>query len=212
MPEYAQVNTLSLGRCPHCHVASPALVMMTQTDICIGAVNREPRRFGLWQCTSCGNCVADRINDRVGYSGKSVRTGVWPTETIGASEAIPEPARRYLQQAIDSISTPDGAVMLAASAILSMHKAKKYNKSKLFEAIKLAVADNALTPELEAWAHKLRLDSNDPRHADDDHPHKTTEEAKELVEFARMLGEIWFVLPAKILKKQQLNDKSKSQK
>ena len=133
---------------------------------------------------------------------------MWPNSKM-ASDAIPQPAKSYLQQAAESLSAPDGATMLAASALLAMLKAKKHSSSILFEAIKSAIAAGELTPELADWAHKLRLDANDPRHADDESPHRTQEEAKELVEFAFMVAEIWFVLPSKIAALSGSSDEEK---
>ena len=49
-----------------------------------------------------------------------------------------------------------------------------------------------------AWAHEVRLVSNDPRHADEDQPHVSPEEAKQSVEFAEALGNFLFVLTKRI--------------
>lgn len=49
-----------------------------------------------------------------------------------------------------------------------------------------------------AWAHDVRLGSNRPRHADQDDPHATPQEARQAIEFAKTLGTVLFVLPNRI--------------
>jgi len=119
-----------------------------------------------------------------------------PQRSVAA--AIPEPARRYLTQAQDSLHAPDGAVMLAASAIDAMLKVKNYHKGHLNDRIKAAAADHVITADMALWAHHVRLEANDPRHADDEKPHASPEEAEQSVEFAAALGHILFVLPARV--------------
>jgi hypothetical protein len=48
------------------------------------------------------------------------------------------------------------------------------------------------------WAHEVRLGSNRPRHADNETPHVTSEEAKQSVEFADALGYFLFVLSKQV--------------
>ena len=48
------------------------------------------------------------------------------------------------------------------------------------------------------WAHQVRLDANNPRHADDEKPHATPAEAKQTVEFGVALANILFVLPSRV--------------
>jgi hypothetical protein len=48
------------------------------------------------------------------------------------------------------------------------------------------------------WAHEVRLGSNRPRHADENSPHVSDEEAKQSVEFAEALANFLFVLTARI--------------
>lgn len=195
------IKQLALSRCPQCGIANPNLEMMYRSPVLTGKLNSTERVYVVWMCATCGDCIMSRHHAQLDINigdNVVVRNGLWPT-TAKVSSTIPQPAASYLQQAMDSLAAPDGATMLAASAILAMLKAKGHNKSsKLYEAINSAIQANELTPELAAWAHKLRLDANDPRHADDEAPHRTVEEARELVAFSTMLAEIWFVLPHKI--------------
>jgi uncharacterized protein (UPF0147 family) len=97
-------------------------------------------------------------------------------------ESVPANARRYLQQAIDSVYAPDGAAMLANSAIDAMLKARGLTDGSVFSRLKLAVSQGLLTEEIRNWADIVRNDSNNPRHADDEIPHVTADRARLLIE------------------------------
>ncbi len=79
-----------------------------------------------------------------------------------------------------------------------MLKGRGYDKGNHYVRIEKAVADGLLTKEMGDWAHEVRLGSNNPRHADDETPHMTPEEAERLIEFATMLGKILYVLPFQV--------------
>ena len=48
------------------------------------------------------------------------------------------------------------------------------------------------------WAHQIRLDANDQRHADENAGLPTGADAERCIEFAKALGQFMFVLPARI--------------
>jgi hypothetical protein len=48
------------------------------------------------------------------------------------------------------------------------------------------------------WAHQVRLDANDQRHADEAAPLPTTAEAERCFKFAMALAEVFFVLPSRV--------------
>ncbi|HBQ92767.1 MAG TPA: hypothetical protein DD795_08235, partial [Erythrobacter sp.] len=87
-------------------------------------------------------------------------------ETV--ADELPERAANFFQQAIESKHAPDGALMLAASAIDAMLKDNGYRDGSLFARIQQASNDGLLTNEMAGWAHEIRLRANDPRHADDE--------------------------------------------
>lgn len=116
------------------------------------------------------------------------------------SDDIPDTARKYLQQASESMHTPAGAVMLAASAVDAMLKNKGYKKGSLSERIEKAAGDHLITVEMAKWAHQVRLDANDQRHADEDAVLPDQEAAKRVVAFASALGQFLFVLPSMVTK------------
>jgi hypothetical protein len=115
-----------------------------------------------------------------------------------AHEDLPERPRRYLQQAYETLHAPDAAAMLAGSAVDAMLKHLGLREGSLYARIDEAVTKNMLTQGMANWAHEVRLGSNRPRHADDEEPHVTHDEARQSVEFAEALGQFLFVLTAKI--------------
>lgn len=113
-----------------------------------------------------------------------------------------------MKQAIDSIFAPDGAVMLAGSAVDAMLKDKGYSEGSVYHRINMAVENNLLTKEMGEWAHSVRLASNNPRHADSDDSHLTEGEARAVIDFALALGQFLYVLPARISKGLKQSGKS----
>jgi Domain of unknown function (DUF4145) len=119
-----------------------------------------------------------------------------PTRSV--AEELPEAAKSYLMQAIESLHAPDGAAMLAGASVDAMLKDKGLERGTVYERIKEAVSRGILTRDMADWCHEVRLGSNRPRHADKDRPHTTPEEAMQAVEFVTVLGDVLFVLPARI--------------
>ena len=187
---------VGLVRCPQCGVANPEMVMMWKSDCIIPrAESGYGYNWATYQCTTCRLIVL--AQSRLGNHGTRELERVYPeTETV--EEDIPERARNYLEQAIGSIHAPDGAAMLAGSAVDAMLKAKDLNEGSVYKRIDQAVEQHILTKEMGDWAHDVRLGSNRPRHADKDDPHVTTDEARQAIEFAKTLGAVLFVLPNRI--------------
>ncbi|WP_287382098.1 DUF4145 domain-containing protein [Mesorhizobium sp.] len=115
-----------------------------------------------------------------------------------AHEDIPEPARRFLQQAFETLHAPDAAAVMAGSAVDAMLKFHKLVEGNLYGRIDEALKQHLLTEGMAKWAHSVRLGSNRPRHADEKRPHVSPDEAIQSVEFAEALGNFLFVLTAKI--------------
>lgn len=86
--------------------------------------------------------------------------------------------------------------MLTASAVDSMLKEKGYREGSLYTRIDKAAADHLITSEMALWAHEIRLDANDQRHADESAPLPTSAEADKAFEFASALAQFLYVLPA----------------
>ena len=88
--------------------------------------------------------------------------------------------------------------MLAASAVDAMLKFLEYKEGSLYARIRKAAEDHLITDEMQAWAHDVRLDANDLRHADENAGLPQEEDAKRVLDFAMALAEFLFVLPSRV--------------
>ena len=175
-------------RCPQCGTASPTMQKLWGVKLIIPRGHTGyGRNWAVYQCSTCKALVmtASRMGNE---STLDIETSYPPTDTVDA--ALPEKARTYLQQAMESLHAPDGAAMLIAAAVDAMLKAKNLTEGTLNNRIDKAVAAHLFTEEMGEWAHAVRLGSNRPRHADTDDPHVSIEEAKQALEFATTLGPV----------------------
>ena len=182
---------LELDRCPHCGVDSPTMKLMGNYET-MSVDNLNKRAWASYSCKRCGGAViasAPQLNWDV--------LEVFPA-AVEVDESIPEKAKEYLTQAINSRSAPAGAVMLTASAVDAMLKAKQYTNGSLYSRIDKAASDHLITPSMATWAHEIRLDANDQRHVDEEGTLPTANDAEKAINFALALAEFLFVLPAKI--------------
>lgn len=122
---------------------------------------------------------------------------IWPEPQV-VYEELPSRAKDFLAQAVSSIHAPAGAVMLTASAVDAMLKEKGYRDGSLYARIDAAAKNHLITEEMAAWAHEIRLDANDQRHADEEAPLPAAADAEKVIEFARALAQFLFVLPARV--------------
>jgi hypothetical protein len=184
-------NEFELERCPYCRVDHPNLLVRAtiHTTTHTGA---NQRIWKAYACSRCGGLVIASSNIDNGWA-----TEIYP-EVLTANDAIPEPARTYLNQSIDSLHAPAGSIMLAASSVDAMLKAKSYKDGSLYSRINKAVENHLITQEMSQWAHEVRLDANDQRHADEEVSLPTTEDAKKCIDFTLALGEFLFVLPSRV--------------
>jgi hypothetical protein len=88
--------------------------------------------------------------------------------------------------------------VLAASSVDAMLKDKGHRDGNLYSRIDQAAMAGLITNEMAAWAHEVRLDANDQRHADEAAPLPTEDEADKTIEFAQALGQFLYVLPAMV--------------
>ena len=209
---------LEIGMCPHCSTARPSLRMAIHHRMSTSQfVSRDytGEHYSAWAtfvCSVCGGAVLAvqelRTDGREGlYSVSSTKT--YPAARTVASD-IPERPRNYLSQAIHSLAQPDGAAMLAASAVDAMFKERGLKDGTLYARIQQARDGGLITPDMADWAHEVRLGANDSRHADEEHPHHAPADAKRLVEFATALAELLFVLPARIARGREATSKGKT--
>ena len=185
-----------IARCPHCGIANPQLVMrwhsQQHTPHAIGPGNM----WAAYSCTRCGGVVTAKGANNDGTSNAEI-IAVFPAAKEAHAD-IPEPARKFLQQAYETLHAPDAAAVMAGSAVDGMLKALGYKDGNLYGRIDQAVKDQKLTAGMGDWAHEVRLGSNRPRHSDESEPHVSPEQAAQSVEFAEALGYFLFVLTKRI--------------
>lgn len=182
---------LDLDRCPHCSVARPNLSKQHALES-NNHVGNNLRVWFIYQCSRCGGVVTAWARALSGTCEQ-----IFPT-VMEVSSDIPNNSKEYLEQAISSIHAPAGAVMLAASSVDSMLKVKGLIDGSLYKRIEEAVGQNMITPAMADWAHEIRLDANDQRHADQDSNLPSGEDAQRVIDFTIAFAEYLFVLPAKV--------------
>lgn len=184
-------NNLELNRCPHCNVDHPNLPMVWfhESDAHSGG---NYRYWGVYKCTRCGGLITAASRRQGGFVTEYFPSGV------EIDDSVPGAAGAYLGQAINTIHAPAGSVMLSASAVDAMLKEKGYKNGSLYARINKAVEEHLITAEMARWAHDIRLDANDQRHADANANLPTEDDARKCVEFATALAQFLFVLPARV--------------
>lgn len=184
-------SALKLGRCPHCSVAEPLLQQVTNFEL----QSSDRRYHYYWKIYGCSRCGKPVVGGCV--HGSTTVDMIYPQpETIGAS--MPPKVASFLRQAVESVHAPSGSIMLCASAVDAMLKERGLKDGNLYPRIEAAVKSGLITPDMGKWAHEVRLDANDERHADVDASIATHDDARKCIEFAKALAEILFVLPARI--------------
>jgi hypothetical protein len=185
-------SELNLDRCPYCQVNQPSLRMQGSVIKTKDYLGDNAKVWKTYVCSRCGGvALANSLTDD-GLVGK-----YFPS-TINVHDSIPSPAKDYLEQAIESIHAPAGSIMLSASAVDSMLKAKALKEGSLYARIDKAATEHLITIEMAQWAHEVRLDANAQRHADEEVSLPTSTDAQRCVDFVLALGMFLFVLPAKV--------------
>lgn len=195
-------NELALDRCPHCSVDRPRISLIGK--LATADYRGFHQRVWAWYlCARCGGLVLAAAEGPTEL-GRVTETYPAP-RTVDAN--IPSRAKSYLEQALNSIHAPSGAIMLAGSAVDAMLKELGYRQGKLYPRINQAQKDHKITDEMAKWAHEVRLDANEERHADENYSLPDSDDAKHSIEFALALAEFLFVLPARV--KRGLKDVGK---
>lgn len=184
-------SNLALERCPHCGVSKPLLQKVNEVNYTMTPhLNNR-----LWYIYSCTNCLCLVLAWSYMYHGP-VQEVIPNVKEV--DDALPVRAAAYLKQAYESIHAPSASIMVSASAVDSMLKDRGYTDGKLYSRIISAVNNHILTEEMGEWAHKVRLDANNERHADDREPLPTQHDAQMTLEFAEALAQFLYVLPARV--------------
>ena len=185
------LGQLDVERCPHCNIDKPTLGQ--RHKLTTNSFDGQNERFWGWYvCARCGGMIsAASTTDTGDVSYITPR----PTQV---DKDIPDRAKDFLTQAIQSLHSPAGAVMCAASSVDAMLKEKKYLEGSLYARINEAAADHLITKEMAEWAHEVRLDANDQRHADQDAYMPTTADAQRCIDFVQSFGQFLYVLPERV--------------
>lgn len=190
-----QVPQLPLERCPHCRITSPVLLAATPHLTTLDHRGRDPRLWMVFACTTCGGAIL--TGHPMQGEGSDRITHLYPAPTL-ISEDIPKRARDYLNDALDSLQTPTASTIVSASAVDAMLKEKGYKEGSLKARIEKAAADHLITKDMAEWAHEVRLDANEQRHADEAAPLPTIQDARRTFLFALVLADLLFSLPARV--------------
>lgn len=191
-------TNIDLDQCPQCGVTKPLLIRVWES-------NREEFNRGVYLCTKCKEFTLvefDKWNNGIFK---------FHPEHKKISPEIKGKAFSFLKQAKETMHAPSGSIMLSNSAIDDMLKQKGYEKGRLVDRIDQAADEHLITKDMALWAHEVRFESNDERHADKEEKLPSTEEANLLFEFAMAFAEYLFVLPARIKRgKEASKPKQKS--
>lgn len=182
---------LTLDRCPHCSVSKPNIRLNNNFET--QSFDKHHRRvWGIYVCANCGGVITASSYD---WTQQVVE--LYPQIKM-VDNALPPKAKAFLHQANETIHSPSGSIMLSASCVDAMLKAKGYKDGSLYKRIEKAVDEHLITTEMAKWAHQVRLDANDERHADENAELPNSNDAKKLIEFTTALAQFLFVLPALI--------------
>ncbi len=185
------IQQLDIEKCPHCLVDKPNLQTIANFDTS-SFDGTNQRHWRIYICARCGGVVSAFARQ----DGDPIRTVYPPIADV--DESIPDRARNFLTQALNSLHTPAGSVMLSASAVDAMLKFKGYKEGNLYSRIDKAKDDHLITAEMAQWAHEVRLDANEQRHDDETIPLPTNDDARKCVDFTLALGQFLYVLPARV--------------
>jgi Domain of unknown function (DUF4145) len=185
-------------RCPHCRISDPMLFQVYCSEKPLPRSDGyHPNHWAVFCCVSCGSLVTAKLLGISSASDFRNPIEVFPSLPT-AHEDVPDVARTFLQQAMDTLHAPDAAAVMAGSAVDAMLKGLGLIDGSLYSRIDEALANGLITKGMSDWAHSVRLGSNRPRHADKESPHVSVDEAKISVDFAKALGDFLFVLTAQV--------------
>lgn len=208
---------LDLSRCPHCATANPSISFRHSFAARPKKLSLAQKTNGcelIWYvyvCESCAGLVGAATQLMPGIQRPS--DGAAPSAIPGVrpnlndwlvpiprttSPDVPERVASRLRQAEETLASPTPSIMTSAAAVDAMLKEKGLKDGSLYARIGQAVAQAIITADMAEWAHDVRLDANDERHADESVNEPTPEDAQRCFDFASTLAELLFVLPARV--------------
>jgi hypothetical protein len=205
-------GNVQLAICPFCYAKNPGLHLIHLTDIELSLpqarllgdqVAEGACQWALYSCTSCLLCISVCIAQAWGATGRLRTVLAFPTIVSSHSRLkdTPSSARDYLLEA-ERIrrDSPRSSILATATAIDHMLKHRGYKTGSLYERINAAVAAQEFPKSIGDWAHEVRLDANDIRHADEhtDPSYYSAQRADLLWRLAATISDVWFGIPAEI--------------
>ncbi|WP_239482878.1 DUF4145 domain-containing protein [Paraburkholderia sp. C35] len=194
--------------CPHCPAAHAAFnVVFAQ---------QQPNKPQYWNalcvCPACGESLAllvfaaqSGVNPQAAVGDISKHThlrvlSMYPApDTSPTPEHVPSAAGRAYEQGVRCLSrsdyTPAAAMFRRCLEIALKAHSPEIEAWKLEQRIDKLAAERKITPDMQTWAHRVRLDGNDALHEEEDF---TKESATELMEFTRLLLTYMYTLPEKV--------------
>src|SRR5437763_10282603 len=103
------IEPLDLARCPHCRVDRPNIQSIHTTQSNNFSSNNK-RHWRIYRCHRCGGLITAASKRERGEVDE-----IYP-QPIRLDESLPEKARIFLDQAINSLHAPAGSIMLSASS------------------------------------------------------------------------------------------------
>ncbi|MBT7280075.1 MAG: DUF4145 domain-containing protein [Rhodobiaceae bacterium] len=192
----ALLETLFLEKCPHCKITNPNITKLTPVLYKNDALG-ERQIWRLYCCASCGSGIlAKGENFLFEGAQKTYVTKIFPQPPRAISKDIPKLAQDYLTEARDGLSNSRSSIIASSTAIDAMLSAKGADGDTLYKRIKSAQEKNLLSEEMSKWAHQVRLGGNEQRHLVDERP--TEKDAQDCLDYAMMLADILFVIPARV--------------
>lgn len=186
-------NNLELKSCPHCNISTPKISLEKEFNT-MSAETGHQRVWAFYVCQNCGGGIigSRRVNSRLALE-------IFP-KPVKIDKSIPDKAKIFLEQAIDSIRVPAVSIMLSASSIDAMLQQKGFKDGNLYNKINKAAKNHFISDDMYEWAQEIRLEANYQQYAENDTNSPTEENAKQTIEFAETLGEFLYILPHKIKK------------
>ncbi|TIL22513.1 MAG: DUF4145 domain-containing protein [Mesorhizobium sp.] len=202
--------------CPRCNRANPAFVNVGGTvalPMDQYGLNNVIFFSGVYRCTTCGRTVLaeSQLMNVQGQPAQIPVQNLLPRPQDIDAAILGKP-RQFLSDALTSLNAPTASIMASCSAIDAMLKEKGVGRldpsgkeRSLYKRIEEAVGLGILTADMAKWAHKVRLDANDQRHADDDAPIPSQSQAQSIFDLANGLAEVLIVLPSKVASLDQVS-------
>jgi hypothetical protein len=188
--------------CPHCGISFPLLDKVWASEQPVPRSDKGlPSRWAAFRCTTCGHIVTAKGKEGAPEGNPQI-VQIYP-DIWEVGELVPESVSNYLTQAHRTLASPDASVVMSASSIDAMLKDNGLTEGSLYKRIDQAANNGILTQKMADWAHRVRLDANNPRHADGQTPHMTEEDAKRAFDFANALTEYLYKLPSRMPPEQQ---------